>query len=86
VNETFLILVGLHLHPGTCAPCIYRMSTRTVLSVLDHVAFTLLVQNYLCTTLPRIYTVVHNSLYTVSTIVLLIPILYSWGLRSILFC
>jgi hypothetical protein len=50
--RSFLILVGLHLYPGTYVPNIYHMSTRTVLSVLSHVAFTLPVQNYLCTILP----------------------------------
>jgi hypothetical protein len=59
--RSFLILVGLHLYPGTYVPNIYRMSTRTVLSVLGYVAFPLLIQNYLCTSLPIIYTVVHKS-------------------------
>jgi hypothetical protein len=42
-DEILLILVGLHLHPGTCVPNIYHMSMRTVLSVLSYVAFTQLV-------------------------------------------
>jgi hypothetical protein len=59
-DDIFLILIGLHFHPGTCVPNIYRMSKCTVLNVLGYVAFTLLVQNYLCTILPIIYTVAHN--------------------------
>jgi hypothetical protein len=64
----------LHLHPGTYVPNIYHMSMCSVLSVLSYIAFILLAQNYLCTTLPRTYTVVHKSLCAISTIMLLIPI------------
>jgi hypothetical protein len=68
-----LILFGLQLHPGTVVP-IYTACLHVVLIVPGCVAFTLLVQNYPCTNLPRIYTVVHNLLCTTSTIILLIPI------------
>jgi hypothetical protein len=60
------------LHPGTNVP-IYTACLHMVLIVPGCVAFTLLVQNYPCTNLPRIYTVVHNLLCTTSTIILLIP-------------
>jgi hypothetical protein len=68
-----LILVGLQLHPGTVVP-IYTACLHMVLIVPGCVAFTLLVQNYPCTNLPRIYAVVHNLLCTTFTIILLIPI------------
>jgi hypothetical protein len=68
-----LILVGLQLHPGTVVP-IYTVCLHVVLIVPGCVAFKLLVQNYKCTNLPRIYTVVHNLLCTTFTIILLIPI------------
>jgi hypothetical protein len=45
-----------------------------VLIVPGCVAFTVLVQNYPCTNLPRIYTVVRNLLCTTFTTILLIPI------------
>jgi hypothetical protein len=69
----FLILVGLQFHPGTVVP-VYTTCQRVILNVPSCVAFTLLVQNYPCTNLPRIYTVVHNLLCTTSTIILIIPI------------
>jgi hypothetical protein len=52
----------------------YTACLHMALIVPSCVAFTLLVQNYLCTNLPGIYTVVHNLLCTTSTIILLIPI------------
>jgi hypothetical protein len=67
-----LILVGLQLHPGTVVP-IY-IACLPLVRVRSCVAFTLLVQNYSCTNLPRTYTVVHNLLCTTPTIILLVPI------------
>jgi hypothetical protein len=52
-----LILVGLQLHPGTVVP-IYTACLHMVLSVPSCVAFTLLVQDYSCTNLPKIYNYV----------------------------
>jgi hypothetical protein len=68
-----LILVGFHLHPGTVV-LIYTACLHMVLVVSCCVAFTLLVQNYSCTNLPRIYIVVHNLLCATSSIILLVPI------------
>jgi hypothetical protein len=61
--EIFWLFSKMQLHSGTIVP-IYTPCLHTVLNVLSYVAFTLLVQNYLCTILPIIYTVVHNSLHT----------------------
>jgi hypothetical protein len=61
--EIFWIFSRIYLHFGTVVP-IYTACLHTVLNVLSCVAFKLLVQNYLCTNEPIIYTVVHNFLFT----------------------
>jgi hypothetical protein len=65
--EIFWILSRMHLHPGTVVPA-YTACLHKVLNVLSCVAFTLLVQNYLCTNLPTIYTVVQKAyvLYSIN--------------------